>query len=154
MRKARHITQEGYKKGLRASAPSATGHGGATKGRPTSQGSNGRGGPDAPTASFSIPRRGFLAIAGLVLVACGAGGGSSPTPEANAVAYRLSTRGLRASRASRANAANKRFVSRAAAEAGRAHPGDPARVVTIDVSRAQRDAWFGRGSTRVDLMQL
>ena len=88
---------------------------------------------------------------GLVVVACGGGGSSSPAPAQSAVAYRLSTRGRRASRASRANAANKRFASRAAAEAGRAHPGDTARVVSIDVSAAQRKSWFGGGASVIDL---
>jgi hypothetical protein len=86
---------------------------------------------------------------GVVVVACG--GGGSPAPAQSAVAYRLSTRGRRASRASKANAANKRFISRAAAEAGRAHPGDRARVVRLDLSRAQWDAWFGGGASVIDL---
>ncbi|MHC4938892.1 MAG: hypothetical protein ACYTHK_07990 [Planctomycetota bacterium] len=70
------------------------------------------------------------------------------------VAYRLSTRGRRASRAAKAHAANKRFVTRAAAESARAHPGDNSPVVSIDVSPEQWLAWFGDGSQAVDLRHV
>lgn len=86
---------------------------------------------------------------GVVVVACG-GGSPAPAPKTTAVAYRLSTRGRRASRASKANAANKVFASRAAAEAGRAHPGENSRVVPIDLFPDQWEAWFGGGETVID----
>jgi hypothetical protein len=102
-----------------------------------------------------MPRRGFLALLGFLgLAACG-GGSSGSTPVVNkTVAFRLSTRGRRASQAAKSNAANKRFVSRAAAEAGRAHPGDSSRVVSLDVSSGQWDAWFGGGRKTADLRRL
>jgi hypothetical protein len=74
-----------------------------------------------------------------------------PAPAPQNLAYRLSTRGQRASRAAKANAASKRFATRDAAEQGRAHPGDHARVVTIDISPTQWDAWFGGGMDTIDL---
>jgi len=116
-------------------------------------GPNGRGAPVTPSAHPSLPRREFLALAGATALLAACGGGSSPTsePAPRAVAYRLSTRGRRASGAAKAHAANKRFASRAAADAGRAHPGDRARVVAIDVSRARWDAWFGGGAEVIDL---
>ena len=131
---------------------------GASKSRPAPSGPNGRGGPDpAPSAPFQLPRRGFLALLSCVALGCG-GGSAAPAPGPGAtptaqrdVAYRLSTRGRRTSRAARAHAANKRFVSPEAAEAGRAHPGDRSRVVSIDIAPAQWDAWFASGAPVVDL---
>jgi hypothetical protein len=48
------------------------------------------------------------------------------------------------------NAANKVFVSRAAAEAGRAHPGENSRVVPIDLFPDQWESWFAGGATVID----
>jgi hypothetical protein len=106
-----------------------------------------------------ITRRVFLAVAGAAGVAglTGCGSGSpAPAPAgpiegSGFVAYRFSTRGKRASKAAKAHAANKLFSSAAAAESGRAHPGDNSDIVTIDVSEATWKAYFGGGATSVDL---
>ena len=65
-------------------------------------------------------------------------------------AYRLSTRGRRASRAMKRHAANKRFATAEAAEASIPYPSAPVRVVRITVSRRQFEAWFSEGR-EVDL---
>jgi len=70
------------------------------------------------------------------------------------VAYRLSTRGRRASNAAKAHAANKRFRTRASADLVRAHMGDRSRVVRIDVSARTWDSWFGGGADVADLRHL
>ncbi len=113
---------------------------------------------------MSTSRREFLvaacsagataAIAG-TLVACGCGGdagllsGIGVLP--NRFVYCLSLRGRRGSNAAKRNAAYKRFATVAAAEAGRAHPGDNARVVSVPISEAQWQAWFGNGAQVIDL---
>jgi len=113
--------------------------------------------------SSRLTRRVFLAATSAVSIAaltgCGGGGGGTdpvvPDPSGPAVAFRLSTRGVdTASNAAKANAANKRFATAAAADAGRAHPGDNARIVTINVSQATWEAWFGGGAQVVDLRAL
>ena len=113
--------------------------------------------------SSRLTRRVFLAATGAASIAAltGCGGGSGggdpavPDPSGPAVAFRLSTRGINtASNAAKAHAANKRFATAAAAEANRAHPGDPSRVVSIHVSEATWNAWFGGGAQVVDLRTL
>ena len=109
---------------------------------------------------LSITRRVFLAAtsaAGIgTLVGCGGSGGDAPPGGAGTqnVAYRLSTKGKRASNAAKANAANKLFATPAAAEAGRAHPGDPSRVVTVDLSEAAWMQYFSSGNDAVDLRHV
>jgi len=105
---------------------------------------------------LSITRRVFLAAAGAAglttVVGCGGGGGGDPTGGGTQyVAYRLSTKGKRASNAAKANAANKLFVSAQAADLGRAHPGDTSAVVRIDLSEARWMQLFGSGLDAVDL---
>ena len=108
-----------------------------------------------------LSRRIFLlsgaAVGAGLLVGCG--GSDSFTPFAPTVdqtkAWQLSTRGVAsASNAAKAHAANKRFVSAAAADAGRAHSGDKSRIVQIDVSPATWQQWFGGGFDVVDLRGL
>jgi len=65
-------------------------------------------------------------------------------------AYRLSTRGRRASNALKRHAANKRFATREAAEASIPYPTAPVRVVRITVSRRQFERWF-HDRSEVDL---
>jgi len=110
---------------------------------------------------ISISRRVFLAAAGAAgissLVGCGGGGGSFDPGGGNGtqyVAYRLSTKGKRASQAAKANAANKLFSTPAAADAGRAHPGDGSAVVRIDLSEARWMQLFGSGLDTVDLRRV
>ncbi len=69
---------------------------------------------------------------------------------AGVLAYRLSVRRNRASNAAKLHAANKVFATAAAAKAGRAHPRDSSRVVSIVVTRAKYDFWF-RGGDVIDL---
>ena len=109
-------------------------------------------------SSSRLTRRAFIAATGAVslaaLAGCG-GGGDTFTPRGPQTAFRLSTRGIdSASNAAQANAANKRFVSMAAAEAGRAHPGDKSQVVPITVSLAIWTQWFGSGASAIDLRTL
>ena len=102
-----------------------------------------------------LSRRVFLAATGATSLALlvGCGGGSGPSVAVDETkAVRLSTRKVSgASTASKLNAANKLFVSAAAASLGRAHPGDKARIVTIDISPATWQLWFGDGTQVVDL---
>ncbi len=108
-------------------------------------------------AVSSLSRRCFLGAIGAIglgaLTGCG-GGGSVGAPVDTQTAYRLSVRGKRASNAAKSNAANKLFVDELSALAGRAHPGDPAVVVRVNVSE---DFWlrhFGAGQTVVDFRHL
>ena len=108
---------------------------------------------------ISISRRVFLAAAGAAglstLVGCGGGSGSGPAGGSTQyVAYRLSTKGRRASNAAKINAANKLFATPAAADLGRAHPGDTAQVVQVDLSEARWMQLFGAGADTVDLRKL
>lgn len=107
-----------------------------------------------------LSRRMFLlssmAAGAGMLVACG--GSDSFTPFSPTVdqtkAWQLSTRYVSsASNAAKAHAANKRFVSAAAADLNRAHPGDKSRIVQVDVSPATWQQWFGGGLDCVDLRQ-
>jgi len=69
--------------------------------------------------------------------------------------FRLSTKGQRASNAAKANAANKVFATMAAAEDGRAHPGDRSKVVPLDVSPQMWDTYFlGGQRLAVDLRTI
>ena len=104
--------------------------------------------------SAHLSRRAFLAaVAALGAAAAlpGCGGGSSGGDEVldKTTMYRLSTRGQRASNAAKANAANKLFATAADAEAGRAHPGDKARVVPLDTKPETWDLLFQDGARRV-----
>ena len=108
-----------------------------------------------------LSRRLFLlssaAVGAGMLVGCG--GSDSFTPFSPSVdqttAWQLSTRGVgTASNAANAHAANKRFVSAAAADLGRAHNGDKSRIVQIDIKPATWQQWFGGGLDCVDLRQL
>lgn len=107
-----------------------------------------------------ITRRVFLAAASAAgigtLVGCGGSGGDAPPggSDTQYVAYRLSTKGKRVSNAAKANAANKLFVTPAAAEAGRAHPGDTSRIVRVDLSEAAWMQYFGGGDDTVDLRHV
>ena len=111
-----------------------------------------------------LTRRGFLAAFAALgagsLIGCGGGAGmAGPEDSSGAlqktVMYRLSTKGQRASNAAKANAANKRFATMEAAEAGRAHPGDRAKIVQLDVSPETWDKLFQDGARlAVDLRSL
>ena len=110
-------------------------------------------------SELSISRRLFLAAAGAAglssLVGCG-GGGSNPVDggDVSYGAYRLSTKGKRASRAAKLNAANKLFATPAAADLGRAHPGDNRAVVRVDRSEDRGMQYFGAGDDQVDLRRV
>lgn len=117
-------------------------------------------GRDTPVGS-SLSRRTFLAASGAVLAAGLVGCGDSRTsfsPPARSPdmtkAFLLSGRGRSVSNAATMHNHNKVFVSQAAADSGRAHPGDNSRIVRIDVSVAQWRQWFGSGRTVVDLRNL
>ena len=89
----------------------------------------------------------------------GCGGGDQFSPFSPAVdttkAWQLSTRKVSgASNAAKSHAGNKRFVSAAAADANRAHAGDHSRIVTIDITPATWDTWFGGGLDCIDLRTL
>ena len=104
----------------------------------------------AISTSSRLSRRVFLQAAAATcaagaLVACGGGGSSGDALDPTRM-YRLSARGKRASNAAKANAANKLFATQAAAEAGRAHPGDRSVVVPLDVSPATWDQLFLGGA--------
>ena len=107
-----------------------------------------------------LSRRSFLIASGAVSIGmlAGCGGGGTPAPRVGVEqtkAYRLSTRRVAsASNAAKAHAANKRFISPDVADANRAHPGDKSRIVTIDVSPATWNLWFGRGQAIVDLRRI
>ena len=108
---------------------------------------------------LSISRRLFLAAAGATgltsLVGCGSGSGATPTDSGTQyVGYRLSTKGKRASNAAKCNAANKLFATPAAADLGRAHPGDGAAIVQVDLSEARWMQLFGSGADAADLRKL
>ena len=102
----------------------------------------------------------FIAAAGAAglssLLGCGSSGGTAPGGggETQFVAYRLSTKGKRASTASKINAANKLFATPAAADLGRAHPGDRAAIVRLDLSEARWTQLFGSGLDTVDLRRV
>jgi len=108
-----------------------------------------------------LTRRGFMAACAALgvtsLVGCG---GASRGPSANSqldptVMFRLSTKGQRASNAAKANAANKLFATIAAAENGRAHPGDRSKVVPLDVSPPTWQMYFQGGQRlAVDLRAM
>ncbi len=100
-----------------------------------------------------LTRRGFLAafaaLGATSLIGCGAGGAPRAADQlGTTVMYRLSTKGQRASKAAKANAANKRVATQEAAEACRAHPGDKAKVVPLDVSPETWESLF-QGGARV-----
>ena len=104
----------------------------------------------------SLSRRTFLAatsaLGALALTGCGGGGSTSFD---RTKMYRLSVRGQRASNAAKANAANMRFATPEDAEAGRAHPGDKARVVSLDTTPQTWNALFQNGSRRaIDLRKI
>lgn len=107
-----------------------------------------------------VSRRVFLAAAGAAgltsLVGCGGGGGDLPGDGGGTqfVAYRLSTKGKRASNAAKKNAANKLFATPTAADLGRAHPGDGSDIVRIDLSEARWTALFGGGADTADLRHV
>ena len=108
-----------------------------------------------------LSRRGFLLASGAasITILAGCGGGDSFAPMSAAVdqtkMWRLSTREVSsASNAAKAHAASKRFVSPAAAEAGRAHPGDKSRIVPLDISPTIWEQYFGSGAVMVDLRSL
>ena len=105
-------------------------------------------------------RREFLCALAAVgtsatLAACGCGGDAllavTPQVQQQRFVYCLSLRGRRGSRAAKRNAAYKRFVSAEAALAGRAHPGDTAQVVSVPISEAVWQTWFGNGAQEIDL---
>jgi len=104
---------------------------------------------------FQISRRVFMVAAGAagatVLVGCGGGGGTPPPGGSGYVAYRLSTKSKRTSNAAKKNAANKLFATAAAADAGRAHPGDASDIVMVDLSEARWMQLFGGGGLVADL---
>ena len=108
----------------------------------------------------SISRRVFLAAASAAglstLVGCGSGGGSDPGGGNGTqyVAYRLSTKHKRTSWAAKNNAANKLFMTPAAADLGRAHPGDNADIVQVDLSEMRWMQLFGGGDDTVDLRHM
>jgi hypothetical protein len=108
-----------------------------------------------------LSRRTFLTatgavVAGGVLAGGLAGCGDTSPPAAGTTApdqtkaYILSGRGRRVSRAALIHNHNWVFVSQAAAEAGRAHPGDTSKVVPIDISVRTWTQWFGGGLSAVD----
>ena len=106
-----------------------------------------------------LTRRTFLASAGaasaLGLAACGAAGDRFVPDSGPVVVYRLSTRGVSsASNAAKIHAANKRFATMAAADAGRAHPGDKSKIVPLTISRATYELWFGSGAGQTDVADL
>ncbi len=108
----------------------------------------------------SLTRRGFIAATGAVvagsLIGCGSnnGGTTDNVITGPQTAYMLSGRGRRVSNAALYHNNNKVFVSAAAADGGRAHPGDTSKVVPIDLSTKQWTAYFGNGATQVDLRHL
>jgi len=108
-----------------------------------------------------LSRRLFLiagaAVGAGVLVGCGSSDQLMPFSSGvdQTKAWQLSTRNVSgASNAAKRHAANKRFVSAAAADAGRAHAGDNSRVVSVDISPATWMLWFGSGADATDLRQL
>jgi len=97
------------------------------------------------TMGLRLSRREFLVIGGSVAVAALAG----PLSRASRagvgsaqghVIFRLSSRGQRGSRAAKLHNANMRFVTAAAADIHRAHPGDHSRIVQLTIN----DATFQR----------
>ena len=90
------------------------------------------------------------------LVGCGSGsGGTTPAGTGTQyTAYRLSTKTKRTSNAAKKNAANKLFATIAAADAGRAHPGDRSDIVLVDLSEARWMQLFGGGADTADLRHL
>ena len=108
--------------------------------------------------SGGLSRRLFLIASGAasigMLTGCGGGGTSNPAVQ-QTKAYLLSTRRVpSASNAAKAHAANKRFLTAEVADANRAHPGDKSRIVSIDISPATWDLWFGGGQSITDLRRL
>lgn len=99
--------------------------------------------------------RGVIAATGAVvagsLIGCGGNGPATQNVTTSQQAYILSGRGRRVSNAALSHNHSMRFVSAAAADACRAHAGDTSKVVTIDISAKQWQAWFGSGATKVDL---
>lgn len=111
------------------------------------------------TAVIHVSRRVFLAAVGAIgaglMVGCGRGSGSGSSASSTSVQmFRRSTKTSRASRAAKEHAANMRYATAAAALADKAHPGDNARVVPLDVSQALFDTYFGGGATSVDLRKI
>ncbi len=104
-----------------------------------------------------LTRRVFLGVIGALglapLVGCG-GSGSAGGSLLRTQAFRLSTKGRRASNAAKSHAANMVFVSAQAANLGRAHPGDRSRIVMLNVAPATWQAWFGGGASEVDLRHV
>ena len=128
--------------------------------------------PDIPSALFlfrgtepvkntRLSRRTFIAssgaasvvaLAGAALTLPGCGGGSGGGGSSGATEFRLSSRGLSGvSNAAKSHAANKRFVSAQAADLNRAHEGDVSKIVSISISQATWNLWFGGGADMVDL---
>jgi len=62
--------------------------------------------------------------------------------------------GRRACKAVKIRNANLRYKTKNAAENDPAHPGDTSVVVSIDISQATFQQWFGHGSHVVDLRRL
>jgi hypothetical protein len=109
-----------------------------------------------PRGPFSrrafLAASGALALAAVVLPGCGSGGGGGS--DGPVTIFKLSGRGRRVSNAAKNNAANKRFRTLAAANQGRAHPGDTCRIVPLVVSQAEFQRLFGAGNDAVDLRDL
>jgi len=104
-----------------------------------------------------LTRRVFLGVFAALGLAPLAGCGGSGSPGGSGLrtqAFRLSTRGRRASKAAKHHAANMVFVSAQAANLGRAHPGDRSRIVTLSIAPATWQAWFGSGASEVDLRHI
>jgi hypothetical protein len=104
-----------------------------------------------------IDRRVFLGALGALALAplagCGGDGGQGVLVDTR-VAYRLSAKGRRTSQAAKSHAANWLFVSAAAADARRAHPGDHSRIVRVNVLPAFWMRHFGAGQLAVDLRRV
>jgi hypothetical protein len=105
--------------------------------------------------NWHLTRRGFLRAAGTLgvanVVGCtalpiGQGLGGNGVP-----AFRRTGRGRRISNAAKKHNANRRYATRAAAEADLAHPGDTSRVVQITMNRDLFDRLFANGRLAVDL---
>ena len=99
----------------------------------------------SPAARPGLSRRAVLGALGALpligLVGCG-GSGDVTTAFDTTKAWRLSTRGKRASNAAKDYAANKRFATLADALLGGAHPGDTSVPVPLDVSPTEWARWF------------